>query len=284
MGTPQRVTLRYEVEPIHDDWALSEEPVPESSPHEIVSDRIKQLLAAWAARSGRRLKVGRNLAVRWDEAHPQVGADPDVYVVEIPPDGDDVTSLRLWEEGHRPPLLVVEVVSPSRAQKDYFASPEKYAASGTQELWVFDPKLAGPAIHGGPYRIQMWRRTDVGFTRVYAGEGPVWSAAINGFLFVVDEGRGLRIASDREGTDWWMTAEEAERDAKENALRALGVERTEKENALRALGVERTEKENALRTLGVERAEKKAERAAKDAALQRLAELEEQLARARRAD
>lgn len=256
-----RVTLRYDVSCAVDDWTLSEDQVPESSAHDRVSDLLKYLLIAWAARMGRNAKIGRNLALRWDEEHPQVGVDPDVYVVEPPPpeEDGDLTSLRLWEDGHHPPLLAIEIVSASRADKDYGASPAKYAASGTRELWVFDPKLAGPKERNGPFRLQVWTRDeDDVFQRVYAGPGPVWSPAVQGWLFAVDEGRSLRIASDEAGTEWWMTGEEAERAAKDEALRAAARER---ETALR-------ERETALR-----------ERAAKDEALARIAALEAELAR-----
>ena len=139
-----------------------------------------------------------------------------------PPEGDYVTSLRTWATGHHPPLLAVEIVSPSRPDKDYGSSPHKYAASGTQELWVFDPNLAGPAVQGGPFRLQVWRRDEKGlFARVYAGEGPVLSDAVGGWVFAVDEGRSLAIADDAEGTRWWTTPEEAERAAKEEALRRV---------------------------------------------------------------
>jgi Uma2 family endonuclease len=243
----RRVTVRYEVDSVNEDWVLSEEPVPESSPHDMLSDVLKYLLLAWAIREARRVKIGRNLAVRWDEAHPKVGVDPDVYVVEPPPpEGDELTSLRLWEEGHHPPLLAIEIVSPSNTAKDYYSAPDKYAASGTWELWIIDPKLTGPKTHGGPFRIQIWRRDEAEdtFTRLYAGDGPAWSPAVRGWLFSVDEGRSIRIASDEAGTCWWKTTEEAERAAKE-----------------------------------AERAAKEAERAAKEAALRRVAELEAELAR-----
>ena len=91
---------------------------------------------------------------------------------------------------------------------------------------IFDPKLAGPKIYGGPYRIQLWRRGPNGeFVRAYAGEGPVRSQAVGGFLVAVDEGRRLRIADDEALTSFWMTPEEAERAAKE-------AERAAKEAAL----------------------------------------------------
>ena len=219
-----RSGLSYDVEPYPPSWYVDdEEKVPTSRPHTLRSDRTVGLLVGWKQRTGRDAQVGHDLALRWDEAHPRVGVDPDVYVVEPPPpEGDAVTSLRTWVTGHFPPLLAVEIVSPSRPDKDYGSSPLKYAASGTQELWVFDPELAGPKAQGGPFRIQVWRRDEGGsFARVYAGEGPVFSEAIEGWVFAVDEGRSLAIADDAAGTRWWMTPEETERAAKEAALQRV---------------------------------------------------------------
>ncbi len=240
------VTVRYRVPASHADWTLSEELMPESQTHDLVLDLLKALLLAWVARAGLSAQVARNLAVRWDEAHPKVGVDPDLCVI-VPraPEGDDLESLRTWREGHTAPLLAIEVVSENNPRKDYVDAPDRYAASGTQELVVFDPKLAGPHAHGGPYRLQVWRRNEEeGFSRLYAGDGPAWSESLGAWLVAVDEGRRLRVADDEAMTSWWMTAEEAERAAKE-----------------------------------AERAAKEAERAAKEAALARLAAMEEELRR-----
>lgn len=277
---PKRVELVYEMDRDREDWGLTEDQVPESSPHDLVSDRIQGLLRGWAARAARRVKIGRNLAIRWIEERPSIGVDPDVYMLEPPPpDGDEILSLKLWEPGHVPPILAVEVVSESRASKDYGASPEKYAACGALELWVLDPKLCGPKARGGPVRIQVWRRGEDGrFRRVYAGEGPVLSLAVGGWLFVVDEGRSFRLADDEEGTSWWMTPEEAERAAKEAALRREREERDAKDAALRREREERDAKDAALRREREERDAKEGERAAKEAALKRVAELEAMLA------
>jgi Uma2 family endonuclease len=200
--------------------------------------------------------VARNLATRWDEEHPAVGVDPDVCLVEPPPpDRASLTSLRLWEAGHHAPLVAIEVVSPKHPYKDYAVAPEKYAASGTGELWIFDPDLAGPQALGGPHRIQLWVRDEADqFTRVYAGEGPVQSPAVGGWLFAVNEGSRLRLADDPDGRSWWMTGEEAERTAKDAALAAKDAARAEAE----------------------------AERAAKKAALARVAELEAELGHRKR--
>jgi Uma2 family endonuclease len=229
-SAPERVTLRYDVPRASDDWTLSEEPVPESRSHDLTVDLLRALLAHWAGRTQRDAIVGRNIAVRWERDRPQIGVDPDVYVVEPPPpERDALKSLRLWEPGHRAPLLAIEVVSASNSKKDYASAPEKYAASGVRELWIFDPQLVGPKAHGGPVRLQIWSRDETGsFARGYAGDGPAHSSAIGAWLFVVDEGARLRIADDAAGISWWTTAEEAERTAKE-------AERTAKEAALRRI-------------------------------------------------
>jgi Uma2 family endonuclease len=219
MELSPRVELRYRLEGPGSDWELSEEQVPESRPHDLAADTLRLLLLAWVARRGLHLQVGRNLAVRWDEANPKIGVDPDVYVIEPTPEGEELYSLRTWVDGHHPPLLAVEVVSTSHPTKDYVSAPEKYAASGTQELWVFDPHLAGPKAHGGPFRLQIWRREEEAFSRIYAGPGPAYTPAVDAWLFAVAEGQTLRIARDQAGNDWWMTGEEAERAAKEEAQR-----------------------------------------------------------------
>ena len=231
-----------------DDWTLTEGLVPVARTHELSADLAEAVLAHWARTVRPAAQVGKNLAVRWDRDRPAIGVDPDVYVVDpAPPEGDDVTSLRLWEPGHHAPLLAIEVVSPGHPVKDYAIAPLKYAVSGTTELWIFDPLLSGPAALGGPHRLQIWARDTSGaLVRTYAGDGPALSPALGGWLVTTDEGKRLRVADDRDGVSLWPTSEEAERVAKEAALAARDREREEKE----------------------------AERVAKEAALVRIAELE----------
>jgi Uma2 family endonuclease len=246
MSSAPRVIHRHEVVPDLDGWVLTEELVPESVPHEYLTQWLKELLLAWAERCGRSVLVARNLAVRWDEQHPRIGIDPDVAVVEPPPPGArDLHSLRLWKPGHVAPLLAVEVVSENHPYKDYVIAPEKYAACGVGELWVLDPMMVGPRAHGGPHRIQVWRWLDEDrLAQVYAGEGPAWSEVVQAWVHAVDGGRSFAICNDEAGTQRWLTPYEIERAAKE-----------------------------------AERAAKEAERAAKEAALRELAELKAQLGR-----
>jgi Uma2 family endonuclease len=262
--THRPILLKYEVKS-RDDWELPEEQVPESQPHDHKSELIRDLLEHWVARTGLDAQVARNLAVRWDPEHWRVGVDPDVcLVVPRTPEREELESLLTWKEGHAAPRIAFEIVS-THAAKDYEAAPEKYAVSGTFELVIFDELLRGPRARGGPHRIQVWRRSPDGFERVAAGEGPFFLEALDAWVFAVDEGRRLRFADDRAGTQWWTTAEEAERAEKQSALAELQRERAEKER-------ERAEKER-------ERAEKERERAEKERAFARIAELEAEMRR-----
>jgi Uma2 family endonuclease len=215
--------LQYAVPTVRDGWELTEAVMPESVFHDEAAALIKAILEHWVEHRRVPAQVVRNLAVRWVKHRPQVGVDPDVAVLSPPPpvesDGD-LTSVRTWVDGNVAPILAIEVVSDGNLHKDYVVAPEKYAASGIGELWVFDPKLCGPASHGGPYRLQVWRRDPDGtFTRVYAGDGPAYSLAIEGHLVVMDGGRTLRISDDDAGHALWLTAEEAAR-ASETAAHA----------------------------------------------------------------
>lgn len=214
--SPRKAVVRYEVPLADDAWTLPEETVPESQPHDIVLDLLKQVLLAWAERDDR-FQIARNLAVRWDASRPSMGVDPDLCIIHPrTPEGDELMSLCTWQPGHTAPLVAVEVVSTSNARKDYVTAPERYAACGVTELWVFDPALAGPKNAGGPHRLQVWRRSvDGDLVRVYTGEGPARSEALDAHLVVVDEGRKLRLASDPDGETMWLTAEERERTDKE---------------------------------------------------------------------
>jgi Uma2 family endonuclease len=232
-------------------WELPDETMPESVLHDDVVELLKALLAFWArgtTATASKAFVARNLAIRWDEDHPKVGVDPDVCVLRpAPPNVQDLGSVRTWVPGHNAPILAIEVVSESNPRKDYAIAPDKYAASGTGELWIFDPLLAGPAAHGGPHRLQLWsRRPDGDLVRIYAGDGPTFSPVMEAWLVVVDEGRRLRIADDQAATRFWMTGEESERVARESERVARESERVAKESALRAEALERAAKESAL--------------------------------------
>jgi Uma2 family endonuclease len=205
------VAVRYDVPVVADDWILPEVPVPESVPHRSIVELVAALLAAWTARAGRDAFVARNLAFRWNEARPRIGVDPDVCLLEpSPPDAETLQSALLWKPGHSAPRLAIEVVSRNHPYKDYSVVPDKYAASGVGELWVFDSELIGPRTRGGPHRLQLWTRSeDASFVRRYAGDGPMLSPFLNAWAFAADEGHRLRISDDEACRSLWLTSEEA---------------------------------------------------------------------------
>ena len=140
----RETVLQIPVPAVDTQWTLEEEDVPETPLHTKIIALLVSILESWITRTGRDAMAGRNIALRWSQAHPNVGVDPDVYLVEpAPPRGDKETSLCLWKKGHHAPRVAVEVVSEGTAEKDYVDAPQRYAASGTRELWIFDPLLLG---------------------------------------------------------------------------------------------------------------------------------------------
>jgi Uma2 family endonuclease len=221
-----------------------------------ICDLLKLILSAWCARRNADALVSGNVALRWDPLHPKVGVDPDVYLVEpAPPLGLKSKSVRTWVKGHSPPRVAIEVVSDATADVDYNAKPAKYAASGTKELWVFDPLLVGPR-EGDAVRLQVWRRVARrGFRRVYAGEGPARSEELGAWLVVTDGGTRLRVADHADGTGLWLTGEERARADVEREHASLHAERIAKEAERNAKEAERAAKEDALAEVARLRAE-----------------------------
>jgi Uma2 family endonuclease len=207
----------YEVIPDDEAWALvDEDDPPESRAHRARSTTLEAVLGHRVARTGWDAEVGCNLGLRWDAEHPSWGVAPDVYLMTPkPPTHGRQASLRTWDAGVSPPLVAVEFVSENNGRKDYEIAPDKYAASGTYELWVFDPELLGPRLRGGPHVLQVWRRNESGrFRRVYASDGPAYTEALSAWIVVTDDDL-LRVADDEAGARLWPTEAEAERERAE---------------------------------------------------------------------
>jgi Uma2 family endonuclease len=207
------MSVRYDLPRPGVGWELGET-LPSSFLHDEIVTLLRAILAAWAAKHRPDALVVRDFAFRWDRDRPKHGVDPDVAVFapRPPEDPTDLRSVCTWKEGHRPPLLAIEVVSDTEPRKDYTIAPDKYAASGAQELVVFDPKMAGPRAHGGPFRLQVWQRDESGaLRRVYAGDGPSYCTALGAHLVVSVDGLTLRFADDAAGERLWLTSEEAAR-------------------------------------------------------------------------
>ncbi len=230
------------------DWYIEDDdPVPQSAMHDDHEDRLKSTLRAWVARTGRDYMVNCELAFRWDKKVKGVGVDPDVFLVEQPPRDShgDVRSIRTWEPDNRPPILAIEIVSRHRPGKDYSQSPEKHDLLGTFELWVFDPELYGHTPEQPSVRFQMFQReTNARLVQTYAGEGPVFSEALEAWVFIEDD--LVIIADDAAGKHRWPTLEEeAQKRADLHAKRADEEAKRADEEAKRA-DYERAKNEKAL--------------------------------------
>ena len=230
------------------DWYIEDdETVPQSVEHQAHEVRLQSLLKAWVAQTDRNLLVGCELAFRWDHTEPRVGVDPDVYLVEMPPcaPNGNIYRVRTWEPGNTPPILAIEIVSPSRPGKDYTNSPEKHDCLGTFELWTFDPDLLGHCADQPAVYLQIFQReTNARLVRTYAGAGPVFSDALDAWVSVIDG--DLVISNDAEAKNRWLTLEEtALRRADEEAKRADS-EAKRADDAEERANWERAEKEKAM--------------------------------------
>lgn len=260
---PAESALIYHVPRWDPAWAVPEVPVPESDTHDAAIEWLRALLLAWVARTARDIKVARNLGVRWVREEPRAGFDPDLCLIEpSPPKDQPLASLRLWQPAHEPPLLAIEVVSPGHPYKDYVDTPERCAACGVGELWVYDPMLAGPGARGGPHLLQVWHRArGGGFRRAHAGSGAAFSPALQAWLHPgqsrLPAGARLHVSSDAVGRDRWLTTEECARATEQQARSAEQQARSAALEARALLEEERRERaalEQTLRALEAERA------------------------------
>jgi hypothetical protein len=225
----ERSVVRYALSGFSENWLIPEEDVPESAWHDGCLELLKALLVAWVEATSRHAAVFRDMAIQVRREKPKVGWNPDLCLVEPAPEGAEMlASMRLWE--HAPPSFAFEAVSPGHPFKDYTVVPEKCALAGVTELCVFDPLLAGPKTHGGPWLLQLWRRApDGGFERVHAGGDPARSDVLGAYLLPDRIARRLRAADCSDGTRPWLTREERaverERQAAERERQAAERER-----------------------------------------------------------
>ncbi len=263
MSQASELELHYRIAPAVDAWVLPEEKVPESRDHDLLARYLCDVLETHVAARGLDAIIGHNLAVRWIEATPRVGVDPDVCWIEpAPPHDDPMHSLCTWKPGRAVPKLGIEIVSPNHPYKDYVDVQEKYAACGIPELWVLDPHLRGPRHFGGPVPLQVWRHDAGAFVRVHAGPDAYRSPALGAWVRVA--GATATISDDADGAEVWHTADEAAR-VGEQAAREREQAAREREQAAR-------EREQAARE------REQAERDARLAAEARVRELEAKLA------
>ena len=101
--------------------------------------------------------VAMELVVYYQRGNNKVWLQPDVQVVFGMEHCGSRGSFRTWEEG-KAPDFVLEVASPSTAEKDARHKAREYARIGVREYWRLDPagslmetSLEGYAASGGQY-------------------------------------------------------------------------------------------------------------------------------------
>ena len=153
-------------------------------------------LRTWFA--GRRdVYVSGDLLIYYEEGDPQVSIAPDVFVVLGAANHRRMT-YKLWEEP-KAPDFVLEVASPSTAERDLVPKRAIYARLGVQEYWQYDPT-------GGllPSRLMGWRMVDGAYEEraiVRSPDGSLtsWSETLGLDLWAWEE--GMRFRDPATGRD-----------------------------------------------------------------------------------
>ncbi|MGA7937830.1 MAG: Uma2 family endonuclease [Kovacikia sp.] len=125
--------------------------------NEAFKDEIKRYSLPWTSRD---MKIGIQSprGTRWDTVRV-----PDVVVLPL----EQWASLKKRESvialNELPPLLVVEVISPSTATEDYRAKRTEYAVLNIPEYWIVDPIQALVTVctlRDGAYDDQVFQGND----------------------------------------------------------------------------------------------------------------------------
>ncbi len=104
---------------------------PPSVDREEVLARLSAILTPYVARHGLGNVYHPRSVIRFKGSE----AEPDLMVRAISPHAHG----NAWDE-LPPPLLVVEVLSPTTRRRDLFSKREYYLDAGAAEYWVLDPE------------------------------------------------------------------------------------------------------------------------------------------------
>ena len=210
--------------------------------------------------------VAMELVVYYRRGNNRVWLQPDVQVVHGVGRSPSRSTYLVWEEG-KPPDFVLEVASPSTADRDAQHKVGEYASVGVREYWRLDPagELMAKPLEGCVARA--------------GGYEPVPAVAAGGRTWLWSEVLGLELRGERRerGTvlvfrdprtgEEWASADERER---------LAVERERQAAEERASAAQR-EREAAEREREAAEREREAAEQRASAADARVRALEEQL-------
>ena len=101
---------------------------------------------------GRRVYVGSDMLVYYEEGAPRKFFVPDEFIV-LDCEQYDRRTFKIWEEG-RTPNVIIEVTSNRTRTKDLHTKPEIYRQLGIGEYFLYDPtaEYLDPALRG--FRLQ----------------------------------------------------------------------------------------------------------------------------------
>jgi len=150
--------------------------------------------------------VAMELVVYYKRGDNTAKLQPDVQVVFGVEDRDR-SSFKIWEEG-KPPDFVLEVASPSTAEKDALHKAQEYARIGVREYWRLEPEgsMMGTPLEG--YVV-----VGAGYERVEPVGGRFRSRVLGLDLRSERQGRGavLVFSDPRTGEEFDGSVESAER-------------------------------------------------------------------------
>jgi Uma2 family endonuclease len=144
-----RTSYRPDVEYI--DGYLREKPVVMS-----VHGRLQSLLSHWFVSHEEEWQVMVGVEIRMQVDTSRVRL-PDVIVDHA----------RFWPETFvEPPLLLIEILSPSDTYREMRRRIQDYLAMGVKTVWVIDPETRKGEVHG--------ERTEVDATRLTVAGTPIY--------------------------------------------------------------------------------------------------------------
>ena len=222
-------------------------------------------------RHRRDVYVSGNLLIYYEEGNPSAVVAPDVFVV-IGATKADRTSYLLWNEP-KGPDFVLEITSRTTHREDQGKKRRLYRALGVREYWQYDPTsdYLNPALQGQELVEGEYRRLS---GRELADRTLAIASEVLGLELRLTE-RGLRFRDPATGRDLPDLAETDE------ALEHAEQERRHAEQARRHAEQARRRERQARREVETRLAN---EAVARQAAEERVQELEELLRRNRARD
>ena len=184
------------------------EPMPDAARQFLPLMLLAELIARFLEMAGRQAFVSGDSFIYYrDEYGFRTNIAPDLYVALGIRD-DDLGDDRSYyvERIGKPPELVMEIGSPSTAERDVEEKPRIYAHIGSSEYWLFDPeggdiygfKLMGLRLVDGEYvPIELDERQD-GTVRGYSEALGLFLVWDGGNLQIIDPKTNRRLRSPME--------------------------------------------------------------------------------------